>query len=128
MNYTITIDYRQNRLLVEALCNYMALRMPGVSIVDLFTDELLEQAAKQYVEDRYSKHEDRFRQYKLADKIEDFKALRGVIYRHQRGQTNQLLGELSMKDFLLDQLIIAAIAAALLGWPLYIHYVINGAN
>ena len=30
-----------------------------------------------------------------------------------------------MKDFLLDQLIIAA---ALLGWPLYIHYVINGAN
>ena len=34
-----------------------------------------------------------------------------------------------MKDFLLDQLIIAAIAAAaLLGWPLYIHYVINGAN
>ena len=78
-NYTITIDYRQNRLLVEALCNYTALRMPGVSIVDLFTDELLEQAAKQYVEDRYSKHEDRFRQYKLADKIEDFKALRGLF-------------------------------------------------
>lgn len=33
-----------------------------------------------------------------------------------------------MKDFLLDQLVLAAIAAALLGWPLYIHYVINGAN
>jgi hypothetical protein len=25
MNYTITIDYRQNRLLVEALCNYHGL-------------------------------------------------------------------------------------------------------
>ena len=33
-----------------------------------------------------------------------------------------------MKDFLLDQLILAAIAASLLGWPFYIHYVINGAN
>jgi len=33
-----------------------------------------------------------------------------------------------VKDFLLDQLILAAIAAALLGWPFYIHYVINGAN
>jgi hypothetical protein len=79
MNYTITIDYRQKCLLVEALCNYMDLRMPDVSAEDLSTDELLEQAAKEYVENRYSKYEDWFRQYKLPDKIEEFKSLRGLF-------------------------------------------------
>lgn len=90
-NYTITIDYRQNRLLVEALCNYTALRMPSASVADLSNDELLEQAAKMYVEDRYSNHEEQFRQYKLADKIEDFKALRGLfIALREAKPTNSL--------------------------------------
>ena len=80
MNYTLTINWRQYNLLREALCNYMTLRMlGGVCPEDLTNDELLEQAAKQYVEDRYSHQEESFRQRKQADKVEDFKALRGLF-------------------------------------------------
>ena len=49
-----------------------------------------------------------------------------ALQRAFSGETNMSRGGRTLKDVVLDQLIIAAIAAALLVWPWYIQHKIFG--
>ena len=65
---------RQRNVLKEALHNYLSVRLNGLDPSCFYGGEQLEQIAREYCNRRYPSHESKFKEAKIQEKIQDFKA------------------------------------------------------